>query len=83
MKLLRDVWLAHVLKRAIAEVNQASVEDYQMFGLDRDGLLARLRALRDMQQNAARSRGAPLSIPIARWSPQTTCSADLEQAVVG
>jgi len=83
MKLLRDAWLANVLKRAIAEVSQASAEDYQVFGLDRDDLLAQLKVLRADTQNATGSRVAQLCTPIGKRGRKVTYSADLQLVVVG
>jgi hypothetical protein len=66
MQLLRDIWLAHILKRAIAEVSQATDQDYIAFGLDRDDMLARLNCLREDVRNARRGGSAQLTIAIAR-----------------
>lgn len=64
-ELLRDAWLARVVSRAIAEVSQATDQEYQSFGLDRDDLLTRLRALRECIGITRRHPSAPLTVTTA------------------
>lgn len=74
MQLLRDAWLAHILKRAIVEVGQAADEDYRAFGMDRDDLLAKLNVLLDETRSSNRIGPVPLSIAVARvrsWTAGT------------
>jgi hypothetical protein len=65
-QLLRDKWLAHLLKRAIAEVGKASDQDYLAFGLDRNDLLAQLNCLSEDARSGWRDGSALLTVAIAR-----------------
>lgn len=62
LRLLRNVWLAHVLKRAINEVTKASDQDYRTFGFDRHELLATLQWLREQVQSSERIARAPSGV---------------------
>lgn len=70
LRLLRNAWLAHVLKRAINEVSKASDQDYRAFGFDRHELLASLRWLREQAQSSERMMPAQLSVAVAGVAQQ-------------
>lgn len=70
LRLLRNAWLVHVLKRAINEVSKASDQDYRAFGFDRHELLASLRWLREQVQSSERMTPVQLSVAVAGVAQQ-------------
>lgn len=59
---LRRAWVAHAVKRALAEVASTCDEDYRAFGWERRELIARLEWLHDVIGRVGPGGHAPVAL---------------------